>query len=975
MRRTPAGAAWTLALVVLTGCKLDLTGATCNTNENCPVRQYCAVSLGSKQGSCQVGERVTATLTLSADPSLLPAGGNTQAVASLVAQGGPPVPDGGLVTDLVTWAVDPSSQDVISVGNAPGSAGLVQALKPGQGLLTGTMIFSGQQLRSTTSIVVSNAALQRMVVVPDRVQYAVGTAGNATATGFFSDGSHADLTSLVKWSSSSPSVLAVSGTSGTWGRLTATAPGVSTVQASYQNITGTTSVTVSNATLAGLSISPLRARGVVGSDLLVEATGLFSDGSAQPMTRSVQWNVDDQTIGYFSSPGTVTLLAPGTATVSAAASTLQAQAELDVAPTAPAQLETSPAFPDALQIGGTSRVEAWTTHQDGTVELASPSWASGDGTLDVSSTGEVTAGQQAGVGAVIASESGLEGRAPIEVTAGTVEGWHVWPPELVVPVGAEGTLDFERVLSGGIVQDLSTTAGWRPQDSDAGVVDVDTGERGGTVRIRQPGARLAVLGIVPGGTAKATVRAPSGTPTLEIVPPSGTLPVGGRTRVAAVGHWPDGTVVDVTGAASWSAPLDGVLVPGDGPSAGTVLGADAGMSTLRVRFGPSTAQAQLTAELSPGTLEVWPPAAALAAGTALPVSVTLVTGSGDSADVTADAVWTSGAARVAIVTNAPDQRGLLLGRASGNALLTARVDRLQARLQVTVTGATLQQLALQPPPALVTWGPSSFTASGVFSDGTAQDMTRTVTWAPTNPGLLRIRGTGPDRGTARGLDGGTVQVSAHPLGGTAANVVVTVNGAPPTTLAVDFPDGAAAVGTRPRARAVARTADGTALDVTALAEWSSSDPTLATISSVVRPGTINALRAGSPTFTARFAGLTTGAPLQISSDALTRLTVSAPGTLQVGVPATATATATLSGSDTQVLRDDVVWSTDDTAVLAVSNAPGARGRLLGLAAGTTTVRAKTRSGLPALQGSATVSVSPPALRSAPTSAHPRPSTR
>jgi hypothetical protein len=971
LRRTSAGAAWTLALVVLAGCKLDLTGATCNTNENCPVRQYCAVSLGSKQGSCQVGERITATLTLSADPSILPAGGSTQAIASLVAQGGPPVPDGGLVTDLVTWSVDPSSHDVISVGNAPGSAGLVQALKPGQGRLMGTMIFSGQQLQATTSIVVSNAALQQIVVVPDRVRYAVGTTGSATATGFFSDGSHADLTSLVKWSSSAPAVLAVSGTSGTWGRLTASAPGSSTVQASYQNVTGTTSVTVSNATLTGLSISPLRARGVVGSDLLVEATGLFSDGSAQPMTRSVQWNVDDQTIGYFSSPGTVTLLTPGSTTVSAAASTLQAQAELDVAPTTPVQLEISPAFPDALQTGGTSRVEAWTTHQDGTVELASPSWASADGTLDVSSAGEVTAGQQPGVGAALASENGLDARASIEATGDSVEGWHIWPPDLVVPVGAEGRLDFERVLAGGIVQDLSTTAGWRPQDLDAGVVDVDTGERGGTVRIRQPGARLAVLGIVPGGTAKAVVRAPSGTPTVEIVPPSGAVPVGGRTRVAAVGHWPDGTVVDVTAAASWSGAMDGVLVPGDGPSAGLVLGADAGVSTLRVRFGPSTAQAQLTAEPNPGTLEVWPPGAELAAGTALPVAVTLVTGSGDSTDVTADAVWTSNTARVAIVTNAPGQRGLLLARVSGTALLTARVDRLQASLPVTVTGATLQQIALQPPPAIVTWAPSTFTASGAFSDGAVQDLTGWVTWAPANPGLLRVRGTGPDRGIARGLDGGTVQVSAHPLGGTATNVVVTVNGSPPSMLSMDLPGGPVAVGTRPRARVVARTADGAALDVTALAEWSSSDPALATISSVVRPGAINALRTGSPTFTARFAGLSTGATLQISSETLTRLTVSAPGTLQVGVPAAASATATLSGGNTQALGDDVVWSTDDPGVLGVSNAPGARGRLLGVSAGTTTVRARTRSGLPALQGSATVSVSAPALRSAPSSARPR----
>jgi hypothetical protein len=711
----------------------------------------------------------------------------------------------------------------------------------------------------------------------------------------------------------------------------------------------------------------------VGTDLLVEATGLFSDGSAQPMTRSVQWNVDDQTVGYFSSPGTVTLLAPGTATVSAAASTLQAQAELDVAPTSPVQLEISPAFPDALQTGGTSRVEAWITHQDGTVQLASPSWASGDSTLDVSTAGEVTAGQQPGVGAVLASETGLDARASIEASNSPVEGWHIWPPDLVVPVGTEGTLDFERVLAGGIVQDLSTTAGWRPQDLDGGAVDVDTGERGGTVRIRQPGARVAVLGIVPGGTVKAVVRAPSGTPTLEIVPPAGTLPAGGRTRVAAVGHWPDGTVVDVTAAASWSAALDTVLVPGDGPSAGIVLGTDAGVSVLKVRFGPSTAQAQLTAESAPGTLEVWPPLATLAAGTALPVSVTLVTGSGDSTDVTADAVWTSTDPRISIVTNAPDQRGLLLGRTAGTALLLVHVDQLQTSLPVTVTSATLQQVTVRPPPAIVTWGPSSFAASGAFSDGTVQDLTRSVTWSPANPGLLRVRGTGADRGIARGLDGGTVQVSAHPLGGSATSTVVTVNGSPPSSLSMDLPDGPVAVGTRPRAQVIARTADGAALDVTALAEWSSSDPMLASISSLVRPGSIHALRAGSPTITARFAGLTTEAPLEISPESLTRLTVSAPGTLQAGLSATATATATLSGGSTQILRDDVVWSSDNPSVLGVSNAPGARGRLLGIAAGTTTLRAKTRSGLPQLQGNIPVSVSAPTLRNAPPSvrSHPR----
>ena len=962
MRSARAAVAGALGLLLLAGCKLDLTGATCNTNENCPVRQYCAVPSGARQGACQPGERINAILALSADPSILPAGGSTQAVATLTSQGGPPVPDGGLVTDLVSWSVDPSSADVISVSNSPGTLGLVQALGPGQGLLVGTIAFAGQQLRGTATIVVSNAALQRLVVVPDRVQYAAGTAGSTTAIGFFSDGSHADLTSLVKWSSSAPSVMAVSTSSGNWGRLGAQTPGQATIEASYLELTGSTSVTVSDSTLTGLTISPLQPHGVEGTDLPVEATGLFSDGSAQPMTRSVQWSVDDQSVGYVSSPGTVTLLAEGSTIVRAGAAGLQAQAELDVAPLAPAQLEISPALPDALLLGASSRLTAWLTHRDGTVVLDDPSWSSTSLTLAVNSAGEVTASEQLGVGTVIASEGSLSAPASIEATNNGIEGWHVWPPELVVPTGAEGSLVFERILGAGIVQDLTQTAGWRPLEADAGV-DVDTGEHGGTVRTRVPGSRLGVLAILPGGSARGWVRAPEGTPTLEVVPPVASVPVGSRTRLAAVGHWPDGTVVDLTSAASWSAGTLGILAVGDGPAAGLVLGMDAGMTSLRARFGAATSQAQVQAETSPAFLESWPPAATLAAGTVIPVAVTLVDGSGDSTDVTADTVWVSSDSKVAIVANAPDQRGLLLGRGPGSALLTAQVDGIRVGVAVRVTAAGLERLDVHAPAAIVTWAPSNFVASAVLSDGTVQDVTRSVTWAPSDPSILRLRGTGADRGTARGVDAGTTDVLAHPVGGAPTSVHVSVTGGPPTSLAVLVPDGGVAVGTRPQARALARTAQGALVEVTALVEWTSSDPTLATVSSLVRAGAITTLRSGTPTIAARFAGLTAGAPLKISADSLTQLTVTAPDGLTVGAVGFATATATLSNDGAQVLGDDAIWSSDDPAVLAVSNAPGLRGRLLAVGAGTTTLRARTRSGLPSLQASTSVSVSAaPGLR-------------
>ncbi len=961
MRRPLAGVAWTLAVVLLAGCKLDLTGAACNTNDNCPVRQYCSVPEGVKQGTCQSGARFTAMLTLAADSPILPAGATTQAEATLTADGGPPVPDGGLVTELVDWSVQTGGEAIVSVSNDAGTRGLVQALGPGQATLVGSMVFADQRIEGATTIVVSNAALQRIVAVADRLQYAPGTAGSAAATGFFSDGTHADLTSLVKWSSSAPAVLTVSSASGSWGRLAAVAPGPALLGAAYLSLTGTTSVVVGDATLVGLSISPPRPRGLEGMELEIEATGVFSDGTAQTMTRSVQWALDDQGLGYFATPGVVTLLAPGSTTVRAVAGSVEAQALLDIDPFAPVQLEISPAWPDPLLVDGTTRLSAWATHQAGTVAPAAVDWSTSAPPLTVSSAGDLLA-LSPGLATVVADAGALDAHTTAEATAGPGVSWLVWPPEAIVPVGAEGTLALERTHADGTVQDLTVVAGWRQGDPDAGSLDVETGDTGGTVRSRQPGSRVPVLAVLPGKVARAWVRAPAGLPTLEIVPAAGAFPVGARTRLAAVGHWPDGTVVDLTGAASWTAVPDGVVVAGDGPSAGLVLGADAGVSTVRAHFAGATAQAQLVAEPETGVLEVWPPRATLAAGTGLPLSVSLVSSSGESTDVTPDAVWTSGAPRVAVATNAPGRHGQLLGRAPGSTVLTAHLDGLQATLSVVVTAATLQAVEPQAPPAVLTWVPVRFLATGRFSDGSAQDLTGWVSWTTSDPGVLRLRGTGSERGAAHGVDAGVSLVAARPRGGPATGIPVTVNGAPPSSLSVTVPQGPVALGTRPHVQAVARAADGTTVEVTGLVEWSSSDPTVATVSSVVRPGWVTTLRTGTTSLGARFAGLSGSAPLQVSGDSLTKLSLSAPGSLPQGSSATAIATATLSGGGSQQLGEDVVWSSDAPAVLGVSNAPGARGRLLALAPGTATVRARTRAGLPPVQATAVVTVSAPPLR-------------
>ena len=316
----PALAAALAMAGLLFACRLDLTGASCQDDSNCPVHQYCARAITEEKGVCRSGTgppQISVVFTVDADRRLIPLGGTAQAYAIAVVQdGGLVLPDGGVLTDLVDWRTEPTG--IISVTNDDGSPkGAIVALAPGQTTLKAFIVVDHVPLAAEAPVVVSSAELLNVLVVTDRASYAPNTGGTASASGFFTDGTHADLTSLVQWSSNAPAVMSVSNTSGNWGRLSALTPGSTRLQASYQKLEGDAGVQVSSATLLDLSIAPLHPRGSAGSLLQLEATGLFSDGTVQPMTRSVQWSMDSPAVGYFGpgTPGSLTLLSAGTGTV------------------------------------------------------------------------------------------------------------------------------------------------------------------------------------------------------------------------------------------------------------------------------------------------------------------------------------------------------------------------------------------------------------------------------------------------------------------------------------------------------------------------------------------------------------------------------------------------------------------------------------------------------------------------------------
>jgi hypothetical protein len=232
------------------------------------------------------------------------------------------------ITGQATWTS--SSSGIAAVSDAAGSKGLTQTLGTGTSTISAT--WSG--VTGTTLLTITGATLMTIQVTPFSPTIPVGFNTSMQATGIYSDSTTQDLTDLATWTSTNTTVGAVSDAIPSKGRLTPIAAGSTTIDATYQGVTGTDSVTVSSATLQSIAISPLSATIAQHAIEPFTALGAFSDGSKLDVTVYVTWLSSAPAIANVSNAagtnGQVTGLGTGTATISATRSGVKGTATLTV---------------------------------------------------------------------------------------------------------------------------------------------------------------------------------------------------------------------------------------------------------------------------------------------------------------------------------------------------------------------------------------------------------------------------------------------------------------------------------------------------------------------------------------------------------------------------------------------------------------------------------------------------------------------
>jgi hypothetical protein len=486
------------------------------------------------------------------------------------------------VTSAVTWAS--SSPAVLRIS----ASGMAATGAVGTSVVTATL--NGVQGSST--VTVTSVVLRAITVQPGSVSLTLGGSALLRAVGTYSDGSTVDLTASVAWSASPDNVVSVPDATGL---IRAFGVGATVVTATFGGVSGAAKVSVSPATLTGITIDPSVSTVPVGAVEPLAATGFFSDGTSRDVTNEVTWSSSADTTATVSnvmgSAGLVTGVSAGDVTILATATSgAQAKALVSVLAATLQSITVAPANATII-VGARGAYTATGTFSDRTTAdlTAQVTWTTGNPNIaSISNTGTpgVLLAVAPGITSVTAALGAVSGSTSVTVMGRVVTSVVVSPPGASTPLGVAVQFTAVASFSDGTQQDVTTQATWASTNPRVATVDA----AGHATPVAQGGTAIQATFMGVTGAAMLGVTPPV-VRTLVVTPSALTLPVMFSAQLTATAVLSDGTTRDVTTTAVWSsdAPMT-VSVS----ARGQVTAVSAGSTTIHATFMNAAGSAMVT---------------------------------------------------------------------------------------------------------------------------------------------------------------------------------------------------------------------------------------------------------------------------------------------------------------------------------------------------------------------------------------------
>lgn len=282
------------------------------------------------------------------------------------------------------------------------------------------------------------------------------------------------------------------------------------------------------------------------------------------------------------------------------------------------------------------------------------------------------------------------------------------------------------------------------------------------------------------------------------------------------------------------------------------------------------------------------------------ITLTATYGDNTTEDVTTEAEWYSDNETVATVVN-----GNVTGHSSG----TATISAVYGSKIVTVVVYVEQVQRLQPDQdqlSLLMDESQTITLTAIYPDGTTRDVTEDATWSTSNSEVADVV-----QGVVTAYGSGSAVITAsYGLSSTTIDVDVDTT----VKLEADQQKLYLHVDDTYQLQLIATYPDGQTADVSAQAEWTSSDESVV----YVYKGNLTAIDSGSATITGTYSDKTV--EITVDVDLIEWLDVSEDTvSMKKGESFPITLTATYNDFSTEDVTTEAEWSSSDSSVAYVSN--------------------------------------------------------
>ena len=593
-----------------------------------------------------------------------------------------------------------------------------------------------------------------------------------------------------------------------------------------------------------------------------------------------------------------------------------------------------------LVVGNSQQMTATATFSSGAPRnvTSNATWSSSDNSIAMVSSAGVVSAQKSGQVAISAKFNGVIGTfnltiAPALVSIAVTPATPTIAPQTTLQFIATGT------FTDNSTQNLTGSVSWGSSDTGVATISSSAPTTGLASAVSSGNTTIsATLNGISGSTA-LTVSSASVT-SIAVLPANPTLALAVSRQFTAQATFDDNSHQDITGVAKWQSSATNIVSI---TASGLASARNVGTSTITASFGGINGSSIVTvnaANLSSIAIQV-PNNANIAQGTTSQATAIGTFNDGSTRDVTHQVTWGSSDTSIATVGV---NNGTLSAKTPGTITLTASLGGNNGSIQLTVTNATISKVVVAPSAVKIpTGGDTRFTATGVFSDSSQQDITTSVVWTSDNTSIATVvANTLATPGFTVGVGAGQTNINAtfNYAGATATGSgAVTVSSATLTSLAITPATAEVAPGSGVQFVATGTFSDGSTEIINPLLTWTSSDNTVA---SVNLSGFASGQKAGVVTVTATAQSTPVSATCQllVEGGILTGLKVSpASSNVPLGFRVFFQVLGSFSDGTNQDLTGFANWTSSNPSFATISDAQATAGQATGVASGTVTITA------------------------------------